>query len=381
MRNLQRLVIFCVVAGLIATFTAPNGNALPIPKDAAFVFANGTDGYKCFRIPALVQTPDGTLMAFAEGRRNSCNDFGDIQIVMKTSRNHGKSWSPLRVVATNGNLQAGNPAPVVDTLDTRYPKGRVFLVYNTGDASEAAVRKGNGIRRVWYRTSADDGASWAEPVEITASVKLPSWRSYATGPGHALQLTHGTYSGRIVVAANHSEGAAESAGQTEAHTFFSDDHGRTWHLGATLAWPGSNESTTAQAHDGAVVMSSRDQSGKSHARIIAISSDGAEHWGKSFIARDLPDPVCQGSMISYALKKDQTALLFSNAGSTSDRTNLTISVSKDGGTTWPKHTLVYAGPSAYSDIAVISRGRLGILWEYGSNGGILFTARKIHSLL
>lgn len=381
MRNLQRLITLCSVAGLVAAFAATTGKALPIPKDAAFVFSNGTDGYQCFRIPAIVQTSDGTLMAFAEGRRNGCNDFGDIQIVMKTSRNHGKSWSSLQVVAANGNLQAGNPTPVVDTLDAHYPKGRVFLVYNTGDASEAAVRKGNGTRRVWYRTSADDGATWAEPVEITVSVKLPSWRSYATGPGHALQLTHGTYSGRIVVAANHSEGAAESAAQTEAHTFFSDDHGLTWHLGATLAWPGSNESTATEAQDGAVVMNSRDQSGKSHARILAISKNGSESWDKSFVASDLPDPVCQGSMVSYAPKRGQTTLLFSNAGSTTGRTNLTISVSRDGGKTWPKHTLVHAGPSAYSDIAVISHDTLGILWEYGSDGEILFTTRKIHSLL
>jgi sialidase-1 len=381
MRNLQRLVLFYAVAGLLAIFAATTGNALPIPKDAAFVFPNGTDGYQCFRIPAIVQTSDGTLMAFAEGRRNSCNDFGDIQIVMKTSRNRGKTWSSLQVVAAYGTLQAGNPAPVVDTLDARYPKGRVFLIYNTGDASESAVREGHGSRRIWYRTSVDDGATWAEPVEITTSVKLPSWRSYATGPGHALQLTSGTYAGRILVAANHSEGTAQSASQTEAHTFFSDDHGHTWRLGATLAWRGSNESTATQAEDGSVVMNSRDQSGASHARILAISKSGGEHWDESFIAHDLPDPVCQGSMIRYAPKKGRSVLLFSNAGSITDRSHLTISASKDGGLTWPRHTLIYAGPSAYSDIVVMGRGTLGILWEHGSDGGIVFQTRKIGSLM
>lgn len=379
MRTLRRLVHLCVIVMLAAA----RGNASPIHKESAFtpVFAKGTEGYQCFRIPAIVQTPDGTLMAFAEGRRTSCNDFGDIKIVMKTSRNRGNTWSSLQVVATYGTLQAGNPAPVVDTLDKRYPQGRVFLVYNTGDASESAVREGHGPRRVWYRTSADDGATWAEPVEITSSVKLSSWRSYATGPGHALQLTRGSYTGRILVAANHSEGPAHSANDTVAHTFFSDDHGSTWHLGASLAWPGGNESTAAQREDGAVVMNSRDQSGISHARILSISKDGSEHWDSSFIARDLPDPVCEGSMISYTSGKKPSVLLFSNPASAKDRIDLTVSVSKDGGQTWPRHTLIYAGPSAYSDLVVMDRNTLGVLWERGSDAGIVFLTHSIRPLL
>lgn len=377
MRNLCRTLTSFLASALVAlpVLAATTGRAFTP------VFTNGDNGYKCFRIPAIVATPDGTLLAFAEGRRNGCNDFGNIQIVMRISRNQGKTWGPLQVVARNGDLQAGNPVPVVDTMDKRYPKGRVLLVYNTGDASETAVREGKGTRRIWYVASTDDGATWDAPAEITSSVKLPTWRSYATGPGHGLLLRNGSHAGRIVIAANHSEDGAHSASETMAHAFFSDNHGSTWHLGDTLAVPGSNESTAAEGDDGSVVMNSRDQSGKSRARIIAISGSGAEHWDRHFIAHDLPDPICQGSMLRYVPRKGKPALLFSNAGSTTNRVNLTISVSRDGGLTWPRHSLIHAGPSAYSDIVLMRHGKLGILWEHGSDNGIGFTTRKIKPLL
>ncbi len=374
---------YILVAFIAATFACGKGNALSKRSlaDLVPIFANGTDGYTCFRIPAIVRTLDGTLLAFAEARLNSCSDFGNVRIVMRSSHNGGKTWSALKTVAENGTLQADNAAPVVDTLDPQYPHGRLFLIYSTGDAPESVVLQGKGTRRVWYRTSVDDGATWTAPVEITASVKLPSWRDYATGPGHALQLTEGIYAGRIVVAAYHSEGPPQPVDRSyHSNTFFSDDHGRTWHLGATVAIPGSNESTAAQGPDGAVVMNSRDQRG-THARILSISKDGSQHWHLTFVARDLPDPDCEGSMTSCTLPSNRSVLIFSNAGNRLNRWDLTISVSIDGGLTWPKHTILYPGPAAYSDIVVMPRGRIGILWERGDEGGIVFLVRQIHSLL
>jgi sialidase-1 len=359
---------------IIAVCVCTGASSAPVP-----VFAGGMQGYRCFRIPAIVETPDGTLLAFAEGRRNSCADFGDVQIVLRSSKDEGKTWSALRVVASNGRPQTGNPSPVVDALDPRYPKGRIFLFYNTGDAPESAIDRGQGTRRTWYRASVDEGTTWSAPVEITASVTLPSWRGYAVGPGHALQLAEGPHAGRIIVPANHTEGGPPST--SEAHTFYSDDHGRTWHLGATVDWRGSNESTVAEGADGSVVMNSRDQTGKSHARILSISKDGAAHWKATFVAHDLPDAVCEGSMIAYSPQKGAPLLLFSNAANTKERRELTISVSRDNGHTWPKHTLIDSGPSAYSDLVVMRNRRLGILWERGNQGGIVFESRPLAPLV
>jgi len=372
-----------ILAFCLAVLLAGGGHALDGQPAGGLtpIFANGTEGYTCFRIPAIVRTQSGTLLAFAEARRDGCGDFGNVRVVMRRSRNGGKTWGLLETVAENGKLQADNAAPVVDTMDPRYPRGRIFLVYTTGDAPESMVMQGKGTRRVWYRTSADDGATWAAPVEITESVKAASWRAFATGPGHALQLTEGAHAGRIVVAAYHSQGDPKPGGLSyAASTFFSDDHGSTWHSGATVNVPGSNESTAAEGPDGSVVMNSRDQSG-SRARIVSISKDGSESWETTLVAHDLPDPVCQGSMIEYAPAKGRRVLLFSNAGDRAERWNLTISVSSDGGRTWPKHTVLYAGPAAYSDIVLMPKGRLGILWERGDEGGIVFMVRTIGPLL
>ena len=105
-------------------------------SDAIPVFVSGTEGYKSFRIPAFVRAKNGDLMAFCEGRVDGSGDFGNIKIVLKRSSDGGKTWSPLQIVANNDSLQAGNPAPVVDLTDLKFPQGRIFLFYNTGNGHE-----------------------------------------------------------------------------------------------------------------------------------------------------------------------------------------------------------------------------------------------------
>ena len=141
-------------AGLLAACgprVTPTTNRLPdeTALRETLVFANGQEGYRCYRIPAIVAAPDGTLLAFAEGRKDNCGDFGNVDIVLKTSTDNGRTWSPLRVVADFGTNQAGNPAPVFDLLDPDFPKGRLLLSYNTGTAGEREVREGRAIREVW----------------------------------------------------------------------------------------------------------------------------------------------------------------------------------------------------------------------------------------
>ena len=125
----------------------------------------------------------------------------------------------MQIVASNDSLQAGNPAPVVDLTDSRFPQGRIFLFYNTGNGHEMELRKGKGHRDVFYKTSIDNGKTWSEPTDITLQVNRiyqpqinplwnfkEDWRTYANTPGHALQFQEGKYKGRIYVAANHSSG-------------------------------------------------------------------------------------------------------------------------------------------------------------------------------
>ncbi|MVM33972.1 exo-alpha-sialidase [Spirosoma sp. HMF4905] len=341
------------------------------------VFQNGEGGYLCYRIPAIVKAPNGTLLAFAEGRRTDCGDFGDVDIVLRTSNDKGQSWSPIQAVVDFGMMQAGNAAPVFDLTDPRFPAGRLFLLYNTGTASEADVRKGLAVREVWYKTSADGGQSWSEPINITTQVSRPNkpdmnpkyaftedWRSYANTPGHALQLQKGRYKGRIFVAANHSEGQPQPQFRDyRAHGFYSDDHGKTWKLSPTIPYPGGNESTAAEMASGGLLLNARNQSGDVKNRLLAASVNGGESWEPAVVANDLPDPVCQGSMIDYQPRSGQKVLLFSNANSQTSRTNLTIRVSKDEGKSWSAGKSIYAGSSAYSDLVIQQDSTIGVLYE------------------
>ncbi|MEM6379491.1 MAG: sialidase family protein, partial [Bacteroidota bacterium] len=233
------------------------------------IFQNGEAGYACYRIPAIVKSGDGRLLAFAEGRKNGCNDFGNLDIVLKTSTDQGETWSALQVVVDNGTIQAGNPAPVVDLKDPNYPNGRVMLVYNTGNNGEYEVRHGKGLREVWLKTSDDHGVTWSEPRNITSQAHRPSsppkynfqedWRSYALTPGHAIQLQ----SGRIYVSANHSVGAPKAGfNEYQSHAIYSDDHGANWKISESVDIPSSNEAMAVELTNGQVMLNIRQQNGE-----------------------------------------------------------------------------------------------------------------------
>ncbi len=350
------------------------------------VFRNGEGGYRCYRIPAIVKAPNGELLAFAEGRVMDCGDFGDVELVLRTSRDNGKTWGAIRRIADNGTNQVGNPAPVFDLTDPRFPKGRLFMLYNTGTASEADVRNGKAIREVWYITSTDNGKSWSEPVNITTEVSRPNkpsinpayafaddWRSYANTPGHALQLTRGRHKGRLFVAANHSEGPPQAQfREYRAHGFYSDDHGKTWKLSPTIPYPGGNESTAAETTDGGLLMNSRNQSGDAKNRLLTPSPSAGEQWEPVRVALDLPDPVCQGSMVNYRPASGKAVLLFSHANSQTKREKLTVRVSGDDGKSWSPGREIYAGSAAYSDLVVQADGRIGVLYEKDNYTSVVY---------
>lgn len=359
------------------------------------VFESGKDGHKSYRIPAIIGLPNGELLAFAEGRVHGAGDFGDINIVMKRSSDKGNTWSALQHVAEFDTLQCGNPAPVVDLTDPQYPNGRIFLFYNTGTDHEGEVRKGHGYKQVWYRTSVDGGQSWSEAVDITLQVHRPKknqvnpaynfaedWRTYANTPGHAMQFQNGKYKGRIYVAANHSAGGPQNGAlDYDAHGFYTDDHGKTFHLGASLNVPGSNESMAAELADGKLMFNSRNQKGDIRARIIGISSNGGENWDTTYFDNNLPDPVCQASILTIGKKKGKNMLAFCNAADEKLRDNLTLRISFDDGKTWQKSYEIYKNPAqrdaaAYSDIVKTGKKKIGVLFEKDNYAQIVFTTVK-----
>lgn len=340
------------------------------------VFRSGTEGYASFRIPAILTAPNGNLLAFCEGRVQNAGDYGNIDIVMKESRDGGRTWSPLRILVDADSLQAGNPAPVVDLYDSRYPNGRIFLFYNTGNNHEGEVRKGKGHRNVWYITSIDEGKNWTASINISEQVHKyrppDNWRGYANTPGHALQFSQGKYKGRIYVAANHSYGDPQPGFEDyRAHGFFSDDHGDSFQLSESVAIPGSNESTAAELSNDRLMLNSRNQKGDVRARIVSVSGDGGVKWDSSYFDNQLPDPVCQGSLLNIGWKRGKAVLAFCNPASRQRRDSLTLRISWDEGHTWNRTILIdpIVGSDdrqAYSDLVRINRKRIGILYE--SNG-------------
>ena len=371
---------------LILSFSSHSQVAIP-------VFQAGQEGHQSYRIPAMIRLPQGTILAFCEGRVRGSGDFGDINIVMKKSEDGGKTWSALQTLVDTDTLQAGNPAPVVDLTDPRYPQGRIFLFYNTGNNHENEVRKGKGLREVWWISSSDAGQHWTPPVNITSQVHRPNhgpyhftedWRSYANTPGHALQFSGGKYHGRIYVAANHSAGPPQSGfNDYSSHGFYTDDHGITFHLSESLNWPGSNEATAAQWGRNGLLLNARNQNGSVKARIVARSNNGGESWKETAFDRQLPDPVCQGSILNLGTKGSKQDLVFCNAADTLYRNNLTLRLSKDGGRTWKKQILIEQAadgkhdPSAYSDIVQLNKREIGVLYERNNYTEIIFTRVRL----
>jgi len=359
------------------------------------VFVSGNDGFKSYRIPAIIKAPNNDLLAFCEGRVNSSSDFGNIDIVMKRSSDNGNTWSPIFIVANYDSLQAGNPAPVVDLTDPAFPKGKIYLFYNTGNNFESEVRKGLGVREVWYITSIDNGLTWSKGVNITTQSHRPNqikfnplyhfdedWRSYANTPGHALQITSGLYKGRIYIPANHSVGEPQNHfNDYVAHGFYTDDHGLSFKLSESVNIPGSNESTAAELSNNGLLLNARNQNGEIKSRLIAISHNGGANWDTTYFDTQLPDPVCEGSILNIGLKNKKQVLAFVNAADTKNRNNLTLRISYDEGKTWAKNILVdasteenqMANNSAYSDIVLLKKSNIGILYEKDNYSKIVFT--------
>ncbi|MFD8338410.1 exo-alpha-sialidase [Streptomyces solisilvae] len=340
-------------------------------------FRAGTEGYASYRIPAVVLTHAGTVLAFAEGRVDSSADYGHIDLVLKRSADGGRTWGALQIVARNEDGTAGNPAPVV--LDGGPHDGRVLLVHirSAASATEDRIRRGEVSaadgRRVWLTYSDDDGASWSGAREITASTKRPEWRWYATTPGHALQLRYGAHAGRIVIPGNHSlpptvPGDDGTEGRYNGgHDLLSDDDGATWRIGYVDDNPDGyvnvNETTAAQLPDGRVYFNTRTDAEAPGNRADAHSGDGGATLDLPFRPQaGLVAPVVEGSVLHLG---EPDALLFSGPADPAYRALMTVRTSHDGGVTWrPTHT-VNGLPAAYSDLVRLDDATVGLLYETG----------------
>lgn len=321
------------------------------------------NGYHTYRIPAVTVTTQGTILAFCEGRKEDSGDSGKIDLLVRRSRDSGKTWSDQKVVWSDANNTCGNPSPVTDNKT-----GKIWLLgtWNRGDDPESQIIDGKSkdTRCVFVMSSSNDGLTWSAPKEITAKVKKPNWTWYATGPGSGIQIARGPYAGRLVIACDHIEAGTK---HYYSHVIFSDDHGKTWELGGTTPQPQVNECEIVELSNGQLMLNMRNYNNAGKRRQTALSNDGGMTWSNQRLDETLIEPICQAGIQRYswpdANKKNM--VLFSNPANDSKRVNMTVRVSYDDCKTWAESLTLHEGPSAYSDLAVLPDGTAVCLYERG----------------
>ena len=333
-------------------------------NELKYIFKSGSEGYNTFRIPSIITTDSGVVLAFAEGRKNSSSDSGDIDLVLKRSIDGGKTWGDLIIIRDDSTNVCGNPSPVIDRKT-----GKIFLLstWNRGDDTESEIINTTSVdtRRVYVMNSIDEGLSWSKPIEITDKVKKPNWTWYATGPVHGIQIREGSKKGRMIIPCDHIEANTK---KYYSHIIYSDDGGSSWNIGGTTPQDQVNECSVAEIGKGKLILNMRNYDRTQMNRKISISNDYGESWGDIYDDKALVEPICQASILRYSFKGyGRNDLLFINPADKNKRLNMTLRLSNDLGRTWKGEFLLHEGPSAYSDITKLRNGNVGCLFEAGKN--------------
>ncbi|MBL9201447.1 MAG: exo-alpha-sialidase [Opitutaceae bacterium] len=373
-----------MIARLLRSFLAfaAAGAALraaPLLESTA-VFPANSNGIARHRIPGVVVTPKGTVLAYCEARRNNSSDWGEIEIHLRRSTDGGKTWDAPRHIAHRAARLEGNPRKKSGGEREQTVNNPVAIVDRTTGAIEFVYCV--NYARAFSMRSTDDGLTWSAPVEITASFeplrRHYDWKVIATGPGHGLQLK----SGRLVVPIWLAYGKTGDHKPSASGTIYSDDHGQTWRAG-DIAFPNAgdfgdpNETMITTLADGRVLLVARSVS-KANRKLLSTSADGATGWSTPKFHDQLWEPICMASIVAHPAQPGLQ--LFSNPhtlardasggempAKSGKRENLSIKLSRDDGRTWPVNKTLDAGPSAYSDLAVLPDGTVLCLYEKGSD--------------
>ena len=337
------------------------------------LFEGNTAGYKLYRIPGIIVTRKGSILAYTEARRTGSGDWDSIDILMRRSTDAGRTFSPQRVIAhAPGRIER---SPVAIERKQSRPDD---VTYN----NPVAIADSNGAvhflfcveyMRAFYMRSDDDGNAFSRPVEITSAFDAfrpeYAWRVLATGPGHGIQLRNK----RLLVPVWLSL-ATEGNGHHPSvnATIFSDDDDKTWHRGDiavanTPEFPDPNESAAVELEDGTVMLNVRTEA-KENRRTVVVSKDGATHWSAPRLDQSLPDPICFASIARF-----RHHLLFVNPDNLTradgrdlrsrDRVNLTVRLSDDDGAHWIAKRTIEPGATGYADLAVMPGGTILCLYE------------------
>jgi sialidase-1 len=331
------------------------------PPAGTDVFVEHTGGYFGYRIPAIETAPDGSLLAFAEARKNHMGDPGEkgqaVDLVCRRSTDGGKTWSAMKVIEDPGELwSAGNPATLVDRTN-----GRIWLLYircKPGRDYDDA-RPGTDDSQQLARTSDDNGLTWSEPIDLTRVSRDfadPKWRVSMVGPGGMIQ----TRTGRLVAPCWKFE-------PFESFALYSDDHGKSWQRSSFVKGVGVNECQMVELSSGELLMDLRMETDKH--RFQSTSGDGGRTWGA--MRPGVPNSPVSCAIERYTSKAagdDRDRIVWTGPKGP-DRQNLVARISYDEGVTFPVERLIHAGPAAYSDLTILKDRSVGIIWERGVTHG------------
>jgi sialidase-1 len=361
-RVLLGALVSFLPAMLRAAASASASSALVPLHESSVVWERDTHGYTIFKVPTLVTDRERKiLLAISEGRVDSMADDAVIHLVLRRSFDAGKSWSDMSVIHKSGKQTVGNPTPVVDR-----ETGIIWLFFCVDN------------KEVWLTSTADAGLTWAPPTNLTSTLKRPEQtKFYATGPGHGIQLERAPKRGRLLITAYASQSAVPpNTSGSKSFAIYSDDHGKTWQAGqvtqeSVAGGPDGNECMAAELSDGRLYLTIRNnltQGGRGY----STSDAAGTTWSPVRIEAGLPEPVCEASLIAHRVG-DARATHFYTAPSVSAkgrkdksaRRDVSIWRSTDDCVTWKKEALLWSGPSAYSDMAVLADGTLCVILEAG----------------
>lgn len=339
------------------------------------VFEAGESGYHTFRIPAIEVTKNGTILAFAEARRNSHKDFGDIDLVVKRSTDGGKTWGEMIIIRDDLNNCCSSPTPVV------LENGRILML-STWKTNQIPFHYFDINWFMMY--SDDDGLTWSEPEKISEGIVEDNWIMACVGPGHMIQLKKGPHKGRILASCYHKwEGGPGKLWAGRSFYIYSDDEGKTWQRGA-FGSLGGNECMSTELSNGDIMLNMRefkrwaDTTYLPHRRLVAFSRDGGETLEEAYYDPALTESMCEGSILRYTYRHEKEDwILFMNPTDTVKRKDLKVKLSKDCGKSWKE---IYDAPfrlEAYSDMIQLEKGRVGLIYEAGDSTSREFLAFDI----
>lgn len=350
--------------------------------------AHGQDNVDTYRIPGLITTNKGTLIAVYDNRYNNSKDLQeDIDIGMSRSTDGGQTWQPMKVIIDMGEFGGrsqrlngtGDPCVLYDDKTNTIWVAALWM----SGASETQM--------LWWASkpgmspeetgqfmlvkSTDDGMTWSQSINITSQVKDPAWQLLLQGPGRGITTSDGT----LVFPAQFKPDLGTKAidgGQYTCHStiVYSKDHGETWHIGSG-AKSNTTEAQVVQLSDGSLMLNMRDDRNRAdksetNGRAVAVTTDMGETWATHPSSNSLlQEPNCQASIISADLLingKKQQVLFFSNPDSKTNRNHMTIKASLDEGLTWPveyQTELNSEDGYGYSCMTMTDDHTIGIVYE------------------